>query len=426
MPQPRQRSGSPTGVQRVPVRHAAPDDTLRAPGGWPAVDLEEREWTSALDEGHLDGYQRIRMSRPYKAAVPPVITPLHARLAPETIDLQEQAVSEVIRFDAEMATLPVPMPAILLRTESASSSQIEHLTSNARNIALAELGAGNRENAELIVANVRAMRAAMDAGDRVDTAAILAIHRCLLAQSDPDVAGQWRREQVWVGSSALSPHDADFVPPHHDRVPELIDDLVTFSRRTDIPVLAHAALLHAQFETIHPFTDGNGRTGRVLVHTVLRARGVTRHTTVPVSAGLLRSPDRYFSALTAYRAGDVDPIVQEMSHAALAAVANGRQLAKDVMETREAWRGQITARSDSSAWKLADVLFSQPVINADRAAIELKVSARAARSAIDTLVAADVLTPTSDARRNRVWQAPRVLASIDAFARRAGRRTTGR
>jgi len=231
---------------------------------------------------------------------------------------------------------------------------------------------------------------------------------------------------LWVGSSALGPHDADFVPPHHDRVPELIDDLVTFSRRTDIPVLAHAALLHAQFETIHPFTDGNGRTGRVLVHTVLRARGVTRHTTVPVSAGLLRSPDRYFSALTAYRAGDVDPIVQEMSHAALAAVANGRQLAKDVMETREAWRGQITARSDSSAWKLADVLFSQPVINADRAAIELKVSARAARSAIDTLVAADVLTPTSDARRNRVWQAPRVLASIDAFARRAGRRTTGR
>lgn len=90
--------------------------------------------------------------------------------------------------------------------------------------------------------------------------------------------------------------DADFVPPH-------------------------AALLHAQFETIHPFIDGNGRTGRVLVHTVLRGHGITRHTTVPVSAGVLRATDRYFTALGAYRDGDPSPIVTEMSAAALAAVA---------------------------------------------------------------------------------------------------------
>ena len=399
---------------------------LRPDGAWPAITLEPHDWTSTLNEQYADAFQRIRMARPYKAAVPPQITNVDVRLTSETLDLQEQAVGEVIRFDAEMAAVPVPMPAILLRTESASSSQIEHLTSNARNIALAELGAGSKDNANLIVANVRAMRTAMDAGDHVDADTILAVHRCLLAHADPDVAGRWRNEQVWVGSSGLSPHDADFVPPHHDRVPELIDDLVTFSQRTDIPALAHAALLHAQFETIHPFTDGNGRTGRVLVHTVLRARGVTRNATVPVSAGLLRSPDRYFAALTAYRRGDIDPIVQEMSHAALAAVANGRQLTGEVVSVRDAWRNQITARSDSSAWRLADVLFSQPVINADRAATELDISARAARTAIDTLVTAGVLTATSDARRNRVWQAPQVLAAIDGFAGRAGRRTAGR
>ncbi|NTW41891.1 MAG: Fic family protein [Cellulomonadaceae bacterium] len=425
MPQPRQPTGSRTGRRRTTTPADVSSLTLHAHSDWPAVELEEREWTSTLSEGHLDVYQRIRMSRPYEAAVPPTIADLAPRLSSDTLDLQEQAVSEVIRFDTEMAVLPVPMPSILLRTESASSSQIEHLTSNARNIALAELGAGDKENAALIVANVQAMRAAMDAGNDVDAAAILAIHRCLLAQSDPDVAGRWRDEQVWVGSSALSPHGADFVPPHHERVSGLIDDLAAFSRRTDIPALAHAALLHAQFETIHPFVDGNGRTGRVLVHTVLRARGVTRHATVPVSAGLLRAPDRYFAALTAYRAGDVDPIVQEMSNAALAAVANGRQLAGEFVATREAWREQITARSDSSAWRLADVLFSHPVINADRAADELRISARAARSAIDTLVTAGVLTPMSDAQRNRVWQAPQVLGAIDAFARRAGRRAAG-
>ena len=140
----------------------------------------------------------------------------------------------------------------------------------------------------------------------------------------------------------------------------------------------------------------------------------------------MRGRGAFASALTAYCEGDIDPIVQEMSHAALSAVANGRQLAEEVVATREAWRVQITARSDSSAWQLADVLFSQPVINADRAANELEISTRAARSAIDTLVTAGVLIQTSDARRNRLWQAPRVLGSIDAFARRAGRRAAGR
>jgi Fic family protein len=426
MPQPRQPRGVTPGGEFARRERLEPDVRLAAAGGWPALGYEARPWTSTLNEGHLDVFQRIRMSRPYQAAVPPFIADVEARLSPQTLDLQEQAVSEVIRFDAEMASLPVPIPSILLRTESASSSQIEHLTSNARNIALAELGAGSKDNAELIVANTRAMRAALDAGDHVDGDTILAIHRSLLAASDPDVAGRWREEQVWVGSSSLSPHDADFVPPHADRVQELIEDLVAFSQRTDIPALAHAALLHAQFETIHPFTDGNGRTGRVLVHTVLRERGVTRNTTVPVSAGLLRSPDRYFAALTAYRTGDADPIVAEMSNAALAAVANGRQLSAEIVSTRASWLTQIKARSDSSAWRLADVLFSQPVINADRAAVELEVSERVARTAIDTLVTAGVLTTTSDARRNRVWQAPQVLTAIDDFARRAGRRTSGR
>lgn len=207
---------------------------------------------------------------------------------------------------------------------------------------------------------------------------------------------------------------------------ELIDDLTAVGRRSDVPPLVHAALLHAQFETIHPFIDGNGRTGRVLVHTVLHGHGITRHTTVPVSAGLLRAIARYFAALSAYRDGDPSPIVTEMSAAALATVANGRQLADDILTIRQQWREQIKARTDSSAWRLADQLFAQPVINVDRATTDLGVSAPAARASITTLVDAGVLTPTSDARRNRAWQATSVLAAIDEFSRRTGRRTAGR
>ncbi|WP_448631379.1 Fic family protein [Cellulomonas soli] len=117
-------------------------------------------------------------------------------------------------------------------------------------------------------------------------------------------------------------------------MPAALEDLIAFAGRDDVPVLVHAALVHAQFETIHPFVDGNGRTGRVVLHQVLRRRGLTRHTTVPVSAGLLRDPKRYLRALTRYRLGDVDAIVEQVAHAALAATVNGRQLAGNVMDLR--------------------------------------------------------------------------------------------
>lgn len=422
MTQPRQPAGRPHGGQRPSVARTEPDPSH----GWPPVDYEDRDWASTLDEGHLDVWQRLKTARPYQAAVPPFIADLDPRLRPEALTAALDATNEVTRFDTEMAGLPVPMPAVLLRTESASSSQIEHLTSNARNIALAELGAPGKENAALIVANARAMTTALNAGGTVTPDTILAIHATLLQAAEPEHAGTWRDQQVWIGSSPISPHGTDFVPPHADRVPELIDDLTAFGQRSDVPPLVHAALLHAQFETIHPFIDGNGRTGRVLVHTVLRSHGITRHTTVPVSAGLLRATDRYFAALGAYRDGDPSPIVTETSAAALAAVANGRQLAGDILTIRQQWRDQIKARTDSSAWRLADQMFALPVINADRATTNLGVSAPAARASIATLVDAGILTPTSDARRNRAWQATNVLTAIDDFARRAGRRTAGR
>ncbi|NTW40212.1 MAG: Fic family protein [Cellulomonadaceae bacterium] len=420
----REPPGLPPGDPAPSNTQAEPDPNPTT--GWPPVTYEDRDWTSTVNEGHLDVWQRIKNARPYKAAVPPLIADLEPRLRPAALTAASDATNEVTRFDTEMAGLPVPMPAVLLRTESASSSQIEHLTSNARNIALAELGGPGKENASLIVANAHAMTTALNAGDAVTAETILAIHAALLQSTETDHAGAWRDQQVWIGSSPISPHDAGFVPPHADRVPELIDDLCAFGQRADVPPLVHAALLHAQFETIHPFIDGNGRTGRVLVHTVLRDHGITRHTTVPVSAGLLRAPGRYFDALGAYRDGDPNLIVTEMSAAALAAVANGRQLAGEILSIRQQWRDQIKARTDSSAWRLADVLFAQPVINVDRAVADLGVSAPAARASLATLVDAGVLTPTSDARRNRVWQATSVLAAIDAFSRRAGRRTAGR
>src|ERR1700712_2801977 len=136
--------------------------------------------------------------------------------------------------------------------------------------------------------------------------------------SSPEIAGRWRAEQVWIGGDSFGPHGAAFIPPHHDHVPAPMADLVEFTRAADLPLLSQAALAHAQFETIHPFPDGNGRTGRALIHAMLRSHGLTRNVTVPVSAGLLTDTVGYFEALTAYRSGEPAEIVEKLANASFA------------------------------------------------------------------------------------------------------------
>ena len=390
--------------------------------GWPALAWEERDWVSALPAGMGSRTLRRRHAGPYQAAVPPRIAKLDVLLPTAAIAAADEASTEIARFDGEMGSEIAPFAAILLRSESASSSKIENLTSGAKAIALAELGSDDRQNASEIVANVHAMQAAIDLADRLDEAAVLAMHAALMQRNHPDEAGRWRSEQVWIGGGDFGPHGAAFVPPHNERVPEAMTDLMSFVRRDDLPVLAHAALAHAQFETIHPFADGNGRTGRALVHSMLRARGLTRNVTVPVSAGVLTDTDAYFAALMAYRQGDATRIVRLIAEASFTAIANGRQLVADLRRVRQRWNDVIKSRQDASAWALADLLLRQPVIDADVVQRVLGVTSANAHRAIRQLAEAGVTSEFSGRRRDRMWQAREVLVALDEFAARAGRR----
>jgi Fic family protein len=365
---------------------------------------------------------RRRHAGPYRAAVVPPIAERTPPVPAAVAALADEASSEIVRFDAEIGAEVAPFASVLLRSESASSSRIENLTSGARAIALAELGHTEKRNATEIVGNVEAMKAAVRLADNLDNDAILAMHAALVATHDPGISGRWRNEQVWIGGDSYGPHDAAFVPPHHNHVPGLMDDLVRFIGRTDLPSLSHAAIAHAQFETIHPFPNGNGRTGRALIHAMLRGHGLTRNVTVPISAGLLAETETYFAALTAYRAGDPSAIVTRMARASFAAVTNGRQLAAELREIRAGWDSILHVRQDSGAWRLADVLLRQPVVDAHTVAAEVGVTPQNARRAIMPLAEAGILTEFTGFARNRLWQASAVLTALDAFAARAGRR----
>ena len=392
---------------------------MTSSGNWPAVEYEEHPWQGSED---IPRRWQSTFSGPFRAAVVPEIVRLDPVLPATTAALADEATAELARFDAEMGSEIAPFGAVLLRSESAASSRIENLTASAKSVALAELGDTSRRNAAEIVANTTAMQAAIALADRLDAPAILAMHAALLERHDPKHAGRWRDRQVWIGSSDYGPHTAGFVPPHHTRVPAAIDDLVRFMQRDDLPVLPQAAIAHAQFETIHPFPDGNGRTGRAIVHCLLRGKRLTRQVTVPVSAGLLTDTDRYFDALTVFRAGEVQPIVERFAEASFDSVVNGRRLVGDLRAIRATWSEAITSRRQATVWRALDVVFQHPVLDSALLQRELGVSAMGADAAITALVEIGALEEITGGRRNRRYASTEVLAALDAFAERAGRR----
>ena len=426
--QPRQPAETPAACR---FTNATPESQLelaspaepQVPGTrWPQITYEEHRWVpSAPDSGSRR--QQLAARGPYEAAVPQPIAGIEEiPLSPDTRALVTEATAEIARFDTEMGSEIAPFASILLRSESAASSKIENLTASARSIALAELGNTSKRNASIIVSNVRAMQAAIDLADRLDQDAILAMHAALLGGSDPDIVGGWRTQQVWTGGSDYSPHGAAFVPPHHDRVPAAMDDLVAFLGREDIEPLAQAAVAHAQFETIHPFPDGNGRVGRAMVHSLMRSKRITRNVTIPVSAGLLTNLDGYFDALTEYRRGRPEPIVRRMAEASFSSIANGRALVPDLRSVRDRWGERIQARSDAAAWKVVDILMAQPVIDSPAVQVRLGIPAMSANRAIERLVKDGVLKEVTGRYRDRVYEAKEVLLALDGFAARGGRR----
>ncbi len=385
---------------------------------WPSLQWEEHQWK--VDSGATRTAQR-RGNGPYLAAIVPEISDLAVPLPPDVVAMVGDASAEIARFDEEVGHEVIPYAAVLLRSESAASSQIEHLTAGARSIALAEIGVDDRLNAALIAANTATMTLALQVTN-LDKDAIVAMHTVLLSHSHPELTGDWRSEQVWVGGR--SPHEASFVPPFHDRVPAAMDDLVRFMARNDMSPLVQAAISHGQFETIHPFPDGNGRVGRALLHSILHEKGLAYKGTVPVSAGLLSDVNRYFQSLDSYRNGDPSQLVRQVAEASFGAIDNGRILVQDLRSIENEWRENINARSDSKAWDLSKLVIRHAAVDSRMVQAELEIRQQVADRAIETLVEAGVLHPVTGASRNRRWIATDVTDAMDRFASRAGQART--
>ena len=363
---------------------------------------------------------RYRRACGYDAFVPDLLEslrPIDAHVA-GTISAAEEAIRSL---NAEAQPALAPLARLLLRTESIASSRVEGMQVDARALARAaaraDLGQSIGSEAAEILANIDAMQLAVE-----DTAVaevltlehMLGIHRVLLAQAPnaSRVAGLVRLTQNWIGGNDYNPCGAAFVPPPVAELDRLLADLIRFSNDDSLPPLAQAAYAHAQFETIHPFDDGNGRTGRALVQVILRRRGIAPAYVPPISIALAADKDRYVAGLTAFREGRENDWLEAFAVAAARAAELASSYLSQVRELQVQWREQASAlvkRSDAAAWLLIDELPGHPVINAGVAVARIQRSKPQVQAAIDRLVEAKVLVPLGGGKRNRLWEAVGLL-----------------
>ena len=381
---------------------------------WPPLTFEELPWYRDLDELRLlSKTARQKIGSTYRAAIPFTIGERSLVMPPQLAARMEEVAGLLSRFDEMQQQRGYDLPALLLRSESAASSQIENLTSSPRNVALAELTNDAPHNAQLIAGNIAAMREALSGNGELSIEAILAIHKVLIDRTGQSFGGELRDEQVWIGGSAYSPHGAIYVPPHASRVRGYLEDIITFARRDDVGTIAKAALVHAQFETVHPFIDGNGRTGRALLHRILKQEGVLGSATLPVSAGLLHNIDRYLESITRYQEGDPLSVIEELLDALELALALGEMVAHLVDEVLANWRDRITERAGSSMHRLPALLIQHPVVNVPFLAEKLDISPRAARNLVARACEYNMLRAFGNKRRGTFYQADDIIDILE-------------
>lgn len=385
---------------------------------WPAVGLDDEVVWQASPGVRIPARDR---NHHYRPALPAHIAGVPVALDQAATAMAEQAALALHAADAGLTDSATTVP--LMRTESAASSKIEQIEVGRRYVgrALADLPTKQRSALE-VAANVRALQSAVDADLATITQDHLHdVHRRLLP--DEDWAGRVREVQNWIGGSDHSPRDARFVPPRPELVSPLLDDLAAFASRRNVLAVVQAAIAHAQFEVVHPYRDGNGRVGRVLVHMVLRRRGVTVNGIAPTSIAVLADRQGYLDGLTAYERGDLDTWVTWFCEAGMTAAAATTRLQRQLAELRDEWRALpevASARSDAAIRATVEQLTEHPVCSASQLAGRLGVSRPAARRALEALTEAGVLNRTTAARNLQVYEAHEVFAAIDDVERAAG------
>lgn len=376
---------------------------------WPAHTTRTVPWRSSVRLPLPD-----RRTTSISTSIPPFIAAATWIPDRDTEALLDRAARALTDLDTHRGADLVALGGALDRTEAVASSRIEQEPASLDDVARAVVGVrANTSAAAVVRAGDAIERLVSSAGSGTITpTAVLDAHRALMRDDPVDgrYAGRYRDVQNWVGGG-VTPRLARHVPPPPELVPALMDDLFAFLHRDDLHPLAQAAIGHAQFESIHPFTDGNGRIGRALVGAVLRRRGLTRVLTLPIATALVAEQDRYFWHLERYRDGRVDGWVRDL------AIAVGT-----VCDEATLTALLLAEASDGLDPTVRSVIGGDPVLTEERLADGLRAVGLHDDAAVDT-VAEDlcrrgVLRAVTERRRNRAWVVVEMVDELAAFGDR--------
>ncbi len=357
----------------------------------------------------------------YVASIPPRIAGLELPLGGSLLEVARSAAVDVRVLEQRFAHQVSTLEPFLLRTEAIASSRIEEELTTVDQLARAQHGIRAPRSARTVKGAIDGLSLLVErASHGIALDDILAAHRPLMAD-DPEEkwdAGTLRTVQNWIGGSNRSPRGALHVPPAPGLLPALMADLVDFLRRTDLDPVVQAAVAHAQFESIHPFTDGNGRVGRSLINASWRYRGMTTQMAVPVASAIVADRDRYFALINDYRTGTVEPFVAYLAEATARATREATVSAERLIALPAAWRDLVSPRSGSAAAVLLDLLPRHPVVDASDVVRLTGASTARAYAAIDRLEEAGVLRRITESRRDMTWAAGDVLDEADLMVDR--------
>jgi Fic family protein len=373
----------------------------------------------------IDAPARYKRACHYESFVPDELSALEFGLDASLAGLVSDAEHAVRSLNDEGGPTLAPLARLLLRTESIASSKVEGLQLGVRELARAEAEAesgGNPGRTALeVLANIDAMSLAMEEAAAVaefGVGQVRAIHHRLTAGGpQPDIAGVIRTKQNWIGGNDYNPCGADFIPPPPEEVARLLADLAGATNDVTLSPLVQAALVHAQFETIHPFHDGNGRTGRALVHVILRRRRLAPRFLPPISVIFAGARDRYIAGLTRFRGHDVAGWIEQFATATWEATRLAAAYLTAVQQLQRDWRDKLAShagapRAGAAAWAIIDILPAHPIVSGPVATAATGRAKAAIYAGIEQLVRAGILQPLSLSKRNRSWEAVGLLPLI--------------
>lgn len=354
----------------------------------------------------------------YQAALPLLIAERSVAVPDDLSARISALLVEMARFDVELGQRADNVPTMLLRSESSASSQIDRLTSTAQSVALAELYPKASSDARLVVANMIATQRALELPAGLSLEGIVEIHDLLLDNSHLEnqtnsTFEKLRQKPVWLGGTSFTPHTALFVPPAFQHVPEYMADLIEFGTRSDLNPVVKAAILYAQFQTVHPFLTANGQTGRALIHHIFRAEGVLSSTLIPVSVGFLHNIDSLINALQSYREGDPLVIIEELVSALELALFVSRVTETSIESLLEDWDSLVGHRKGSKIRQLPKTLVKQPVVNSAYLADSLGVTQRTATTLILRACEYGMLRHMGKRQRGDFYQSDAIINVLD-------------